>query len=77
MIVIENMLDSWMAAMWRASWQGGMMALAVWFFLLIVPSIPARFQSWLWRLVMLKFLVAFLWQAPVELPLLRAEESTV
>ena len=77
MIVIENMLDSWMAAMWRASWQGGLMALAVWFFLLIVPSIPARFQSWLWRLVMLKFLVAFLWQVPLELPLLRAGESTV
>jgi len=77
MIVIENMLDSWMAAMWRASWQGGLMALAVWFFLLIVPSIPARFQSWLWRMVMLKFLVAFLWQAPLELPLLRAGESTV
>ncbi len=77
MIVIENMLDSWMAAMWRASWQGGLMALVVWFFLLIVPSIPARFQSWLWRMVMLKFLVAFLWQAPLELPLLRAGESTV
>jgi len=72
MISVENMLDFWAAAMWRASWQGGFAALSVWILLLIVPSIPARFQCWLWRLVMLKFVVSFVWSVPIELPLLPA-----
>ena len=76
MIILENMLDIWGAAMWKASWQGGLAAFSVWFVLRIVPSIPARFQCWLWRLVMVKFLVSFAWFVPIELPLLPALEQT-
>jgi len=34
----------------------------------------ARFQCWLWRLVMLKFLIMLLWSVPIELPLLSRVE---
>ena len=72
MTIVANMFDVWGAAMWRASWQGSLLALAVWSVCWLVPSMPARFQCWLWRLVMLKFLVALVWSLPIELPLLPA-----
>ncbi len=75
MNVVTNMLDVWGAAMWRASWQGSLLALAVSSICWLVPSMPARFQCWLWRLVMLKFLVALVWSLPIELPLLPAPSS--
>lgn len=72
MIDIVASLEGWAAALWRASWQGGLAALAVWFVNWLAPSLPARFQAWLWRLVMLKFVVVLLWSAPLQLPLLPA-----
>lgn len=54
----------------RASWQAGLLALVVWGVCRMVPSIPARFQAWLWRLTVLKFLVAVFWYVPVALPLM-------
>ena len=71
---VSNLLDIWGAAMWRASWQGGLFALVVWCVCLLVPSLPARFQCWLWRLVMLKFLVSLLLSVPIELTLLPAAD---
>jgi len=70
MIDFSYFLEVWGAAMWRASWQGGLIALIVWSVCRLAPSIPARFQAWLWRLVVLKFLVALVWSAPLEVPLL-------
>ena len=60
--------------MWRASWQGGTVALLVWSVCRLVPSIPARFQSWMWRLAVLKFAVALVWTVPIELPVLEPPE---
>ena len=70
MIGFTDFLDAWKASMWRASWQGGLLLVAVWSICGLFPSIPARFQSWLWRLVVLKFLVSLFWLVPVEFPLL-------
>ena len=36
--------------MWRACWQGGLVVLAVWSICRLIPSMPARFQCWFWRL---------------------------
>ncbi|MCE9607329.1 MAG: M48 family metalloprotease [Planctomycetia bacterium] len=72
-----DMLDLWATALWRASWQGG---LAVFFVALVCrlrPSIPARFQCWMWRLVLLKFVIAFVWTAPVEIPVLACIDPIV
>jgi hypothetical protein len=73
----DELLDLWGAAMWRASWQGGLAALVVAFICRIMPSMPARFQSWMWRLAILKFVIAFAWSAPVEVPILPRAESIV
>ena len=53
-------LDTWATTMWRACWQGGLVVLVVWTICRLMPSMPARFQCWLWRLAMLKFMVVLL-----------------
>jgi beta-lactamase regulating signal transducer with metallopeptidase domain len=73
MMLIPDLVELWGAAFWRASLQGGLAVLAVWTVCRLAPSIPARFRCWLWRLAMLKFLVALAWAAPIELPLLPDE----
>lgn len=73
----DGMLELWSAAMWRASWQGGLAALVVAFVCRIMPSIPARFQSWMWRLAILKFAIALVWFAPIEIPILPRAEPII
>jgi beta-lactamase regulating signal transducer with metallopeptidase domain len=75
MIDFTGFIDTWAATLWRASWQGGLTLLVVWVLCRLLPSMPARFQSWLWRLAILKFLVALVWFAPIEVPLLPAVET--
>jgi len=72
MIDVSELSDAWVAAVWRSSWQGGVAVLVAWSVCRLVPSMPARFQVWLWRLVVLKFAVAFVWSAPIGVPLLPA-----
>ncbi len=72
MIDAGTLLDGWATALWRASWQGGLAALAVWFVGCQAPSLPAQFQAWLWRLVTVKFMVVLLWSTPLQVPLLPA-----
>jgi beta-lactamase regulating signal transducer with metallopeptidase domain len=64
---------SWLAALWRACWQGGLALLLVWAVCRAFHRLPARAKSWLWRLAYLKLLVAFLCAAPIALPLLPRE----
>lgn len=72
MMVAAEFIENWGAALWRASWQGGLVVLGVWCICRMAPSLPARFQAWLWRLALLKFLVVLVWPATIELPLLPA-----
>ena len=58
--------------MWRACWQGSIVVLAVWTICRLLPSMPARFQCWLWRLAILKFMVVLLCPSLLNLPLLPA-----
>jgi beta-lactamase regulating signal transducer with metallopeptidase domain len=74
MIDFTGFIDAWSVTIWRSSWQGSLLAMAVWIVCRLVRSIPARFQCWLWRLVILKFLLALVWFAPVEVPILPAEK---
>ena len=62
----------WAAAMGRACWQGGGAIALAWALCRLLPRLPGRYQCWLWRLAYLKLLVAFVWTAPLELPLLTA-----
>ncbi len=66
------LLDAWAVAMWRACWQGGLLVLAVWSLCRLIPSMPARYQCWFWRLALLKFLMVLFCPALLNLPLLPA-----
>src|ERR1035441_9340489 len=67
------LLDTWATTMWRACWQGGLVVLVVWSIFRLIPSMPARFQCWLWRLAVLKFMVALLVPWFFSVPLLSAQ----
>jgi beta-lactamase regulating signal transducer with metallopeptidase domain/Leucine-rich repeat (LRR) protein len=71
-MALTVLLDAWAAAMWRASWQGGLVVLVVWSICRINPSMPARYQCWFWRLAILKFLMVLLCPTLLHLPLLPA-----
>lgn len=66
--LLQRGLDLWGASLLRAGVQGGLAALVVTSLCRLVPAIPARFQCWLWRLVVVKFLVALFVAVPVPLP---------
>lgn len=70
--MIDSMLDAWTTAMWRACWQGGLVVLVVWTICQLLPSMPARFQCWLWRLAILKFMVVLVVPWFFNVPLLPA-----
>jgi beta-lactamase regulating signal transducer with metallopeptidase domain/Leucine-rich repeat (LRR) protein len=68
-------LDTWATTMWRACWQGGLVVLVVWTICRSIPSMPARFQCWLWRLAILKFMVVLLVPWFFNVPLLPAHRA--
>src|SRR5438876_10035678 len=69
---LNDFAQLWLAALWRASWQGGLALLLVWIVTRMFSRIPSSVKVWLWRLVYLKFLVAFFWATPIDLALLPA-----
>ena len=69
------LLDTWATTMWRACWQGGLVVLAVWAICRLLPSMPARFQCWLWRLAILKFMLVLLVPWFFNVPLLPAQRA--
>ncbi len=71
-MVFTVLFDAWAAMMWRACWQGSLVVLAVWSICRLLPSMPARFQCWFWRLAVLKFMIVLLLPSLLDLPLLPA-----
>ena len=72
---MSDFIDLCSTAIWRASWQGGLLVLVIWSVCYLWPSMPIRAQSWLWRLAILKFVVALCLPAVVDVPLLSAEST--
>ncbi|NLE60122.1 MAG: M56 family metallopeptidase, partial [Planctomycetes bacterium] len=64
---------AWLAALFRASWQGAIAVGLVWCLCRMVPRIPPAVRCWLWRLVLLKFLLLVVWPATIDLPWLPAD----
>ena len=58
-------------ALFRASWQGGLMLVLVWVLSRTCPRIPAWLKVWLWRLAFFKLLLFALPQ--LQVPLLPAD----
>ena len=67
----------WTAAMWRASWQGGLALLAAWGIGTLLARGNGRVASWLWRLGYLKFIACMLLVVPLALPLLPRQSAPV
>jgi beta-lactamase regulating signal transducer with metallopeptidase domain len=72
MIEPAVLLESWATTMWRACWQGSLVVLAVWSICRVIPSMPARFHCWFWRLAILKFAAVLLLPFAFDVPLLPA-----
>ena len=60
----------WMARMWLAVWQGGLLALLAYGVTRLVPTLSPRTRTALWWCVSAKFLVTLLATTPVRLGLL-------
>ena len=59
----------------RASWQGGLLAVAVWLVCQCFPRIPGTIRVWLWRLVFLKMFCTLVWFEPLDLAILPPETA--
>ena len=71
-MVFTVLFDAWTGMMWRACWQGSLVVLVVWSICRLLPSMPAQFQCWLWRLAVVKFMVVLLLPSLLNVPLLPA-----
>ena len=61
--------DAWMSAIWKILWQGSLSIGIVWAICKLWTRMPPFFKSWLWRLVYLKLLIAFVWSTPLQVPI--------
>lgn len=68
-LLLAQWAGLWADATWRATWQGGLGLLGVGMAARIFPRLPAVIRCWLWRLAFLKLLAAFLWLAPISIPI--------
>jgi len=69
--ILESVSVPWGAAMWQASWQGGVAILVAWGICRAFPRLPQPAQSWLWRLVFIKLLLGLVLVMPaVRVPVL-------
>ena len=68
--------DAWAAALWRASWQGGLAIALAWLLTQAFARMPATIRCWVWRLAFLKLLLALVWGTPLRLPLLPPVNAT-
>ena len=62
--------SQWLDSIVRASWQGALLVLAAWVALRLLKTAPARFRSWIWPIVLTKFVLValFVWELPVLAP---------
>lgn len=58
----------WLAALFRASWQGAIAIGVVWCLCRGVRSIPPWARCWMWRLVLVKVLLVAVWPGTIDLP---------
>ncbi|HEY1068600.1 MAG TPA: hypothetical protein VGE52_20920, partial [Pirellulales bacterium] len=69
---VSWLVETVLAALWRATWQGAVVVLAAAAVDSLWQSMPASLRSWMWRLVFVKIALAFCVSATIPLPLLPA-----
>lgn len=55
----------WLAAMWRASWQGGLFIFLAWMLLKLPTGVSARMRAWIWWIACLQLLVRAVIAVPI------------
>ena len=70
-------LEIWFDSLCRATYQGSFFLLFVWCFVKLFPALSSSSQAWLWRFVLIKFMLIFVWNTPIEIPILQAEQSAL
>jgi len=68
---INGLAGAWAESMWRACWQGALAAGVVWLLCVCFKRLHPALRAWLWWLVCLKMLLAFL-VSPFSVPVLPA-----
>lgn len=68
--------DAWLDAIWRASWQGALAIAFVWLVCREFPRLPPNVSCWLWRLALVKMLVALVPWGTFDLAWLPAKTAT-
>jgi beta-lactamase regulating signal transducer with metallopeptidase domain len=76
-MVSTILFDAWATTMWQACWQGSIVILVVWTICRLLPSMPARYQCWFWRLAILKVVMVLLCPTLLNLPLLPTRSVVV
>jgi len=59
---------AWLSALFRASWQGAIAVGLVWCLCRWATRMPPSVRCWLWRLVLVKFLLVAFWPGTIDLP---------
>jgi beta-lactamase regulating signal transducer with metallopeptidase domain len=75
LLLANEWAAGWGAAVWRASWQGGLALGIVYALCRLAPGLPANARCWLWRIAYLKLVAALFWTTPITLPILPAESQ--
>ena len=65
-----DFVNTWIAAMGRASFEGAIAIGLAWLVCRSIPRLPASVRCWLWRLALLKMVLAAVPLGSVDLPLL-------
>lgn len=73
---LGSMAAGWGGALWRASWQGGIVLGLLWVICRLTPRLSPSVHVWLWRLGYAKLFIALLWAAPIVIPILPAKPFT-
>ncbi|WP_010584234.1 M56 family metallopeptidase [Schlesneria paludicola] len=58
------------SVIWRVCWHASLTIVLVQLICCLIPAMPGRMRSWLWRLAIIKLIVVLVWSTPVELPVL-------
>lgn len=72
--IAEGFSGGWPAVLWHVSWEAGLLIVAVWITVHVLPRIPARVRCWLWRLVFAKLVLGLIWVTPLNLPILSSRK---
>lgn len=64
-----------LAILARASFEGALLAAAVWTFCRVLPRLSPHVRALLWWCVAAKFVVSLVWRAPIGVPVLPPQQS--